>query len=297
MLPPHITRAGDLVTSREATTRGFIDQAQQKVRLASGYIQQARDLDDILATGRELRDLLADEDMRHTFLTAIGFSEKAISHLSKSQQEAVLDGSLAELEAVAAVSLRQEIVYRFLLTSGDSVGGVIRNLAGAQGKDIFSNAVLAALKNGGHKFTVDQPEGALRPRSISWENRLLVFDRQTKAIMKNNIDAILLDTGGAAPNASSLLGQRTAYIACGEIKGGVDPAGADEHWKTAHAALERIRTSFGLMRPALFFAAVAIESAMAGEIVSQLRDNRLTYAANLTNADQVADLANWLAGL
>jgi len=30
----------------------------------------------------------------------------------------------------------------------------------------------------------------------------------------------------------------------GELKGGIDPAGADEHWKTGNTALNRIRESF-----------------------------------------------------
>ena len=34
------------------------------------------------------------------------------------------------------------------------------------------------------------------------------------------------------------------YLALGELKGGIDPAGADEHWKTGNSALERIRSSF-----------------------------------------------------
>ena len=30
----------------------------------------------------------------------------------------------------------------------------------------------------------------------------------------------------------------------GELKGGIDPAGADEHWKTGNSALVRIRKAF-----------------------------------------------------
>jgi type II restriction enzyme len=36
----------------------------------------------------------------------------------------------------------------------------------------------------------------------------------------------------------------SAYIALGELKGGIDPAGADEHWKTARTALNRIHEAF-----------------------------------------------------
>jgi len=30
----------------------------------------------------------------------------------------------------------------------------------------------------------------------------------------------------------------------GELKGGIDPAGADEHWKTANKALDKMRKPF-----------------------------------------------------
>ena len=89
------------------------------------------------------------------------------------------------------------------------------------------------------------------------------------------------------------------FIAFGELKGGIDPAGADEHWKTARTALTRIRTSFdgkGLS-PDLFFIGAVIVDSMAEETWAQLSDGTLKNAANLTNADQVASLCNWLCSL
>jgi type II restriction enzyme len=49
---------------------------------------------------------------------------------------------------------------------------------------------------------------------------------------------------------------RCRHISCGELKGGIDPAGADEHWKTAVSAFRRITTSFGIISvspPILFY--------------------------------------------
>jgi len=89
------------------------------------------------------------------------------------------------------------------------------------------------------------------------------------------------------------------YIAAGELKGGIDPAGADEHWKTANSALDRIRTSFikEKTKPALFFVGAAIESSMATEIFEQLENGHLAHAANLTSNKQLEDLASWLTNL
>jgi hypothetical protein len=83
------------------------------------------------------------------------------------------------------------------------------------------------------------------------------------------------------------------------LKGGIDPAGADEHWKTAGSALLRIKRAFQAegLAPATFFVGAAIEKRMANEIWEQLADGTLSNAANLTVADQVSSLANWLCGL
>ena len=89
------------------------------------------------------------------------------------------------------------------------------------------------------------------------------------------------------------------YIALGELKGGIDPAGADEHWKTANAHLGRIRRSFAALpsMPQLFFVGNAIEASMAGEIWNQLESGELANAANLTDDRQAVSLASWLCNL
>ena len=82
----------------------------------------------------------------------------------------------------------------------------------------------------------------------------------------------------------------------GELKGGIDPAGADEHWKTANTALERIRISYAAKELAIqtSFVGAAIERAMAGEIFSQLTSGTMTNGANLTDNNQLVEYCNWL---
>ena len=89
-------------------------------------------------------------------------------------------------------------------------------------------------------------------------------------------------------------------IAFGELKGGIDPAGADEHWKTARAALDRVRDAYtdrGLAGPSLFFVGAAIEQSMATEIFAQLTSQTLTAAANLHHQGQLAELTQILTDL
>jgi type II restriction enzyme len=91
----------------------------------------------------------------------------------------------------------------------------------------------------------------------------------------------------------------SAYIALGELKGGIDPAGADEHWKTARTALNRIHEAFAKrkLKPHTFFIGAAIEAKMATEIWEMLKRSNLENAANLTDEDQIASVTSWLCSL
>ncbi len=85
----------------------------------------------------------------------------------------------------------------------------------------------------------------------------------------------------------------------GELKGGIDPAGADEHWKTANTALERIRTGFtnAGYNVKTSFVGAAIEHAMAEEIYAQLKNGTLSNAANLTDPNQLTEYCNWILSI
>jgi type II restriction enzyme len=122
-------------------------------------------------------------------------------------------------------------------------------------------------------------------------------------MIKKNVDLCLFD---CAPD-EIILGNNTEschfnpnkYVALGELKGGIDPAGADEHWKTANSALERIRGAFSNRAhgPSTFFIGAAIEKAMASEIFDQLQKGVLSDAANLTNETQLVSICRWFVQL
>ena len=139
---------------------------------------------------------------------------------------------------------------------------------------------------------------------IDGESRTLVYNL-TVPLVKKNVDLCLFR---CKPDSIVRRGKNKKhsahytpdlYIALGELKGGIDPAGADEHWKTANSALQRIRTAFSKNRlnPKIFFVGAAIEKAMAEEIYNQLKSQTMTSAANLTNEAQVASLCRWLIHL
>jgi type II restriction enzyme len=93
-----------------------------------------------------------------------------------------------------------------------------------------------------------------------------------------------------------IIGNCENYMALGELKGGIDPAGADEHWKTAKTAIDRIKVSFKKMgySPYIFFVGAAIENKMATEIFDNLKSNYINNAANLTKPEHITELSDWL---
>ena len=120
-------------------------------------------------------------------------------------------------------------------------------------------------------------------------------------IIGNNVDLCLFDGEPIQlmPGKDSLVHQPEAYIALGELKGGIDPAGADEHRKTANSALSRIRDAFeeAGLQPKTFFIGAAIENSMAVEIYEQLCSGRMSNAANATKEDQLNSICIWLVNL
>jgi Restriction endonuclease BsobI len=143
-----------------------------------------------------------------------------------------------------------------------------------------------------------------RIKSLYWikgnKNRLLIMNINVP-LVKKNVDLSIL--GGTIEDLKtgkeSIINNPEKYIALGELKGGIDPAGADEHWKTANSALNRIRTSFEKkkLNPNTFFIGAAIENSMANEIFKHLKSATINNAANLTNDKQLTSICEWIVNL
>jgi type II restriction enzyme len=284
-----------LVTPIDITQSGFLQQALRKTREASPYVDRAKRLLDKLQVAHAPQELLGFPEIRDDLITAAGFSDKATSYFSTSELEEALLKVLREIEHRAGPDWRAEITYRFLLTRGDTLGGVMRNIMGAEAKTKFAESILAALRDKGVTPSVSRTEAG-KVQQVSWPGRVLLFDKTPKIIGKN-IDAILLRQQRVERTLLVNMESWESYLACGEVKGGIDPAGADEHWKTASGALSRIREKFHGKPPQLFFVGAAIESSMAEEIFSQLQSGGLNHAANLNVPQQLSDLASWLVSL
>lgn len=291
-----IKSSADLVTSREAVRQGFLGQALAKTVQAEPYVAQARRFKKLLDDVASADAAVEQPTIRTDVLAAAGFSDKALNHLSGSELVDALEAVVSSISRQHPDTWRDELLFRFLLTRGDSLGGRMRNFTGARACSRFATALVAALDEQGKSPSIRRSNSnADKIQAILWDDRILLFDKTARFIGKN-IDAILLGLRDGY-DEKGLLSNPATFIACGELKGGIDPAGADEHWKTASSALDRIRRAFLNNCPKLFFVGAAIEVAMAEEIFAQLKDGRLEHAANLNVPAQLADLASWLASL
>ena len=309
----HLSSGSDLITSYEEIRAGFVALALEKNRRATPFVEQARSLKAAASQAKTPADLLNIESIQSALLTASGVSGKATNYLLPQDRIGAIQELIAKYLEPAGLAFVEELVFRFLLTRGDTLGGSMRNIGGVMGERKLTRATLANLalaripyqwrRSDSKEWIAGKNDDAdieLYLAALSWSykgrNRTMVYNRRVPFIRKN-IDLCLLNCNPQGLNDAFTIPSR--YIALGELKGGIDPAGADEHWKTARTSLARIRKAFSdsKLSPYIFFVGAAIENSMAEEIWHQLEDGTLSNAANLTNADQVASLCGWLCGL
>jgi len=280
----HLTSSKNLVTTYEEIRAGFVALALEKNRRATPMVEEARALQAMASKSQTAAGLVRIDGIEPALLSAAGVSDKAA-----------------------------ELVFRFLLTRGDALGGSMRNVGGVLAQRKFTRCVIATLSvaaipyrwlhsssNTWISMTKDDADIELNLKGLSWSSdrrtRTILYNR-TPPFVKRNVDLCLLNCEPS--DAKSALRTPPLYVALGELKGGIDPAGADEHWKTAQSALKGIRDAFSKvdLSPRTFFVGAAIAPQMATEIWSQLEDGTLSNAANLTGSNQVTSLCQWLCSL
>lgn len=310
----HLRSSEDLVTTYEATRAGFVALALERNRRATPYVAEARALQEAASHARTPADLLNMKAIEAGLLTAAGLSDKALKHLLPEDKVKAISELVNNFLEPAGAKFVEELVFRFLLTRGDTLGGSMRNVGGVLAQRKLTRAIVSTLTIAGIKYqwqhsktsqwinmTDDDSEIEWSLRGLSWrkksKTRTLLYNL-TVPLVKNNVDLCLFNLS-PEELASAKFKSPESYIALGELKGGIDPAGADEHWKTARTALERIRSAFSKAghAPFTFFVGAAVEKKMAAEIWDHLRAGTLSNAANLNKASQIASISHWLCTL
>ena len=111
-----------------------------------------------------------------------------------------------------------------------------------------------------------------------------MFDRQLK--WQDKADNKKLYKIGPDMTSQSV---KIDMVWAGEIKGGADPAGSDEHWKTATQTLNRIleaAENTGRPKPKLSFLATILVERVAREAQRWMDNGKLTSVYNLTKISE-----------
>ncbi len=306
----HLNSSRNLETTYEATRAGFVAQALEKNNRATPFIAEARALQEAALQASNPNDLLRVTGIESALLTAAGLSDKSVMHLQPEDKVTAVKELIKNFLEPAGGKFVEELVFRFLLIRGDTLGGSMRNIGGILAQRKLTRAILSTLKIAGIRYqwqdnksrnwfeNGDDLEIESALHGLYWKNgnklRTLIYNL-TVPLVKNNVDLCLFNS--SPDNLDET--KSKSYIALGELKGGIDPAGADEHWKTARTALERIRKSFAKvkLKPHTFFIGAAIEKKMADEIWDELKHGELSNAANLNEENQVASISHWLCNL
>ncbi|MGE4707120.1 AvaI/BsoBI family type II restriction endonuclease [Yersinia enterocolitica] len=281
-----VSKPEDLITTVENRIDGFSWQASQKLEKADPFIGLADYAIKNLHTVHNVESLRKDARLTEFIIAACMLSKKSLSHLNAEIQNNIIE-ELINFNNFTDINYVRELERRYFLTCGDSLGGSMRNAVGQNAQQLLSKSIIVRLSSKGY-----DPKLVFRKEKlveIKWENRRIFFDQKPKFIGKS-VDFIVV--GGESARVGSLEAP-VDFICCGELKGGIDPAGADEHWKTAKTALERINTVFqekAVKPPKLIFIGAAIESAMSYEIFKLLEVGWLAGAANILKEEQLHEV-------
>ena len=208
----HLSKFEDLMTTYAETRAGFISIALEKNKRATPYVEEARILNSKISNVAEPNQLITLLDIRNGLIAASGISEKAANHLGEAGCNEAIAEFIRNFLIPAGEKFKEELVFRFLLTRGDSLGGSMRNIVGAIAQKKLCISIVSSLRLAGRNF--HWLDGSAKKwinsesnskdleienaKGLFWVNsqkqpRLLLFNLGVP-IVRNNIDIILFDS-------------------------------------------------------------------------------------------------------
>ena len=334
--PQCLSDSQTLITTQVAKRANSVVAELEKNRLADEFVRDARTLRIKAERATRPKDLLDMQGIQAGFLTAAGLGSKTDKALDAVNRRAILREFVEVALEPKRGDFATELANQYMLACGDTIREKTHKLNRVWAQRKFSEYVISEFRVSGRQLQcfskrdtrwlpADKLADVDDVRAFAWTTgympRVLAYNLGVPLIRTEeeiagetagdagvarggkNVDLCLLnwtpDEYSARTQRLRMVKDAQHYIALGELKGGIDPAGADEHWKTASAHLVRIRRSFlGLQaQPYLFFIGNAIEASMAGEIWGMLESGELSNAANMTDDRQAVALVAWLCVL
>ncbi len=205
----HLTGSESLVTTYEETRAGFVALALEKNRRATPFIEEARSLKAAASQATTPASLVNIDGIQVALLTASGVSDKAAGHMEQQDKEKAIQGLIEQFLEPAGPNFVEELVFRFLLTRGDALGGSMRNIGGAIAQRKLTRAIIASLSIAGISYqwlsstndswiqgTRDDPDIELDVKGISWSsnglNRTVKYNL-TVPFLRKNVDLCLFN--------------------------------------------------------------------------------------------------------
>ncbi|EDX75200.1 hypothetical protein MC7420_2204 [Coleofasciculus chthonoplastes PCC 7420] len=148
----HLNASNDLVTPYAAVRAGFVALALEKNRRATPFVEQARVLKAAASRIKTPMELVDLEDIQPALLTAAGVSDKAARYLDIHDKIAAIRGLIENFLEPAGAKFIEELVFRFLLIRGDTLGGSMRNVGGVLAQRKLTRMLLSTLTVAGKSY-------------------------------------------------------------------------------------------------------------------------------------------------
>ena len=268
-------KARDLVTKEEHIIKGVMWQAKQKRQLSKDIVKNSLEAKKKLRKINDVEEIFEDSLLLDFILAATMLSKKSIQHFSHSKLVSYIKKEI-DFERITEQNYLNELEKYYLQTAGEAVGGKIRNIIGKKGNDIFVRYIQEYLDKKEIPYNVKIKNNNIQ--LIETDKLVILFNKKPNFIGKS-VDFLVIKK---YKDGSYNMEDHNQYISAGELKSGIDPAGADEHWKTARTALSRIHKAFvqqGIDSPNIFFIGGAISKHMAEEIIENMDKWSMTGSA------------------
>lgn len=148
----HLQSSDDLITTYQATRAGFVGLALEKNRRATPYLAEARVLQEAANQAKNPAELLNIQGIEMGLLTAAGLSDKSLRYLTSEDKIDAINSLIKNFLEPAGAKFVEELVFRFLLTRGDTLGGSMRNVGGALAQRKLTRAILSTLTIAGQSY-------------------------------------------------------------------------------------------------------------------------------------------------